>query len=51
MKEKEPKNAEAVIKNIRRRTKRKFSTEKKIRIAISGLRGDKLINFNIFKEV
>jgi hypothetical protein len=26
MKEKEPKNAEAVIKDIRRRTKRKFSS-------------------------
>ncbi len=30
MKEKEPKNAEAVIKDIRRRTKRKFSSEEKI---------------------
>ena len=40
MKEKEPKNAEAVIKDIRRRTKRKFSSEEKIRIVISGLRGD-----------
>jgi hypothetical protein len=29
MKEKEPKNAEAVIKDIRRRTKRKFSSEEK----------------------
>ena len=36
MKEKEPKNAEAVIKDIRRRTKRKFSSEEKIRIVISG---------------
>ena len=30
MKEKEPQNAEAVIKDIRRRTKRKFSSEEKI---------------------
>jgi transposase-like protein len=44
MKEKEPKNAEAVIKDIRRRTKRKFSSEEKIRIVISGLRGDESIN-------
>jgi hypothetical protein len=34
MKEKEPKNAEAVIKDIHRRTKRKFSSEEKIRIII-----------------
>ena len=44
MKEKEPKNAEAVIKDIRRLTKRKFSSEEKIRIVISGLRGDESIN-------
>ena len=31
MKEKEPKNAEAVIKDIRRRTKRKFSSEEEIK--------------------
>ena len=30
MKEKEPKNAEAVIKDIRRRTKRKFGSKEKI---------------------
>ena len=40
MKEKKPKNAETIIKDIRLRTKRKFSSEEKIRIAISGLRGD-----------
>jgi hypothetical protein len=32
MKEEEPKNAEAIKKDIRRRTKRKFSSEEKIRI-------------------
>ena len=50
MKEKEPKNAEAVIKDIRRRTKRKFSSEEKIRIVISGLRGDEAINTICRKE-
>ena len=50
MKEKEPKNAEAVIKDIRRRTKRKFSYEEKIRIVISGLRGDESINTICRKE-
>jgi hypothetical protein len=40
MKEKEPKNAETITKDIRLRTKRKFSSEEKIRFAISGLRGD-----------
>lgn len=44
MKEKEPMNAEVIIKGIRRRTKRKFSSEERIRIVISGLRGDESIN-------
>ena len=43
MKEKESKNAAAVIKDIRRRTKCKFSSEEKIRIVISGLRSDESI--------
>ena len=51
MKEEEPKNAEAIIKDIRRRTKRKFSSEEKIRIVISGLRGDESINVICRKEV
>jgi transposase len=50
MKEEEPKNAEAIIKDIRRRTKRKFSSEEKIRIVISGLRGDESINVICRKE-
>jgi len=37
MKEEEPKNAEAIIKDIRRRTKRKFSSEEKIRIGIANI--------------
>ncbi|MDA1269130.1 MAG: hypothetical protein O2829_08570 [Bacteroidetes bacterium] len=44
MKEKEPKNAEVVIKNIHRTTMCKFSPEEKIRIVISELRGDESIN-------
>ncbi|MFM7585775.1 MAG: transposase [Bacteroidota bacterium] len=35
---------------IRRRTKRKFSSEEKIRIVISGLRGDESINTIFRKE-
>ncbi len=50
MKEEEPKNAEAIIKDICRRTKRKFSSEEKIRIVISGLRGDESINVICRKE-
>lgn len=50
MKAKETKNAEAVIKDIRRRTKRKFSSEEKIRIVLSGLRGDDSINTICRKE-
>jgi transposase len=50
MKEKEPKNAEAVIKDNSRRTKRKFSSVVKIKIVISGLGGDESINTICRKE-
>ena len=33
-------NTEKTIKDIRRRTRRKFSTEEKIRIVLEGLRGE-----------
>ena len=33
-------NTEKAVKNIRRRTRRKFSSEEKIRIVIDGLRGE-----------
>jgi transposase len=33
-------NPEAVVKEIRRQTRRKFSTEEKIRIVLEGLRGE-----------
>jgi len=35
--------AEKVVREIRRKTRRKFSTEEKIRIVIEGLRGEKSI--------
>ena len=34
------KSAEATVKNIRRRTRKQYSAEEKIRIVIEGLRGD-----------
>jgi len=33
-------SAESVVKDIRRRTRRKFSSEEKIRIVLEGLRGE-----------
>ena len=37
-------SAENAIKDIRRRTRRKFSPEEKIRIVLEGLRGEQSIN-------
>jgi transposase len=37
------KTAESYIKDVKRRTRRKFSTEEKIRIVIEGLRGEESI--------
>ena len=34
-----PQSAEKHVKEIRRRTRRKFSAEEKIRIVLAGLRG------------
>ncbi len=36
-------NTEKAVKNIRRNTRRKFSTEEKIRIVLDGLRGESSI--------
>ena len=36
-------SAEATVKNIRRRTRRKYSAEEKIRIVIEGSRGESTI--------
>jgi len=33
-------NIEKIVKDIRRNTRRKFSTEEKIRIVLEGLRGE-----------
>jgi transposase len=35
--------AEATVRNIRRRTRKKYSAEEKIRIVIEGLRGDSTV--------
>jgi transposase len=36
-------SAEKVVKDIRRRTRRRFSAEEKIRIVLKGLRGEESI--------
>jgi transposase len=36
-------STEATVKNIRRRTRRKYSAEEKIRIVIEGLRGENTV--------
>ena len=36
-------NTEKTVKDIRRNTRRKFSTEEKIRIVLDGLRGESSI--------
>ena len=36
-------SAEATIRNIRRKTRRKYSAEEKIRIVVEGLRGEETI--------
>ena len=44
MPSKRKQSAEAVVKDIRRRTRRKFSPEEKIRIVLEGLSGEQSIN-------
>ncbi len=36
-------SAEATVRNIRRKTRRKYSAEEKIRIVLEGIRGDQTI--------
>ena len=36
-------NAESYVRDIKRKTRRKFSTEEKIRIVVEGLRGEQTI--------
>ena len=43
MNEKSKRSPEKVVKEIRRKTRRKFSAEEKIRIVIEGLRGEESI--------
>ena len=38
--QKHTKTAESIVKEIKRKTRRKFSSEEKIRIIIEGLRGE-----------
>jgi transposase len=40
MNEKKKSKTEAVVREIRRKTRRKYSTEEKIRIVLDGLRGE-----------
>ncbi len=37
---KKNKSAESYVRDVKRRTRRKFSTEEKIKIVIEGLRGE-----------
>ena len=37
-------SAESVVKDIRRRTRKKYSAEEKIRIVLEGLRGEESIS-------
>ena len=37
------KSAEATVRNIRRKTRKKYSAEEKIRIVLDGLRGESTI--------
>ena len=39
--------AEKVVRDIRRKTRRKHSTEEKIRIVLEGLRGDPPLNHRL----
>ncbi len=43
MKEKRKNNPETVVREIKRRTRRKFTSEEKIRIVLEGLRGEESI--------
>ena len=42
--------AEAVVKDIRRQTRRKFGSEEKIRIVLEGLKGEESISGICCKE-
>ena len=42
------KNTESVVREIRRKTRRKFSAEEKIRIVLEGMRGEESIHPNLY---
>ena len=44
-------SSESVVKDIRRRTRRKYSSEEKIRIVLDGLRGEDSMSFSRIKNV
>ena len=44
------KSAEAVIKDIKRQTRRKFSSEEKIRIVLEGLKGEESVSETCRRE-
>ncbi len=44
MSEKSSRNPESVVREIRRKTRRKYSSEEKIRIVLEGLRGEESIS-------
>ncbi len=44
MAKKNKQSTEAAVRDIRRRTRRKFSPEEKIRIVLEGLRGDQSVS-------
>jgi transposase len=43
MSKKNSKNSESLIRDVKRRTRRKFSSEEKIRIVLEGLRGEESV--------
>jgi len=43
-------NTESIIRDIKRRTRRKFSSEEKIRVVLEGLRGEESISAICRKE-
>ena len=43
-------STEAAVREIRRRTRRKFSPEEKIRIVLDGLRGEQSISYLCRRE-